>query len=75
MGAEQLNLKSGKWLVSNCGKMPSESNCQLVMIAPEDQKEDLVAAGAKHAVSKHGHEDNEELRKDVEETLEVVEIN
>ena len=75
MGVEQLNLKSGKWLVSNCGKMPSESNCQLVMLAPENQKEDLIAAGVKHAVNKHGHEDNEELRKGVEGMIEAVEVS
>ena len=75
MGEEQLNLKPGKWLVSDCGKMPSESNCQLIMLAPENQKEDLVAAGVKHAVTKHSHEENEELRKGVEGMIEVVEVS
>lgn len=75
MVVEQLNLKSGKWLVADCGKMPSESNCQLVMLAPEDQKDDLIAAGVKHAVSKHGHEDNEELRKGLEGMIEVIEVS
>jgi hypothetical protein len=75
MAVEQLNLKPGKWLVSDCGKMPSDSNCQLVMLAPEDQREDLIAAGVKHAVNKHSHEDNEELHKGVEGMLEVIEIS
>ncbi|HUD06605.1 MAG TPA: hypothetical protein VMR34_01840 [Candidatus Saccharimonadales bacterium] len=39
------------------------------------QKEDLIAAGVKHAVNKHGHEDNEELRKGVEGMLEIIEVN
>ena len=75
MAIEQLNLKPGKWLVADCGKMPSESNCQLVMLAPEDQKEDLIAAGVKHAVNKHGHEDGEELHNGIEGMLEVIEIS
>ncbi len=70
----ELNLKPGKWLVSDCGKMPSESNCQLVMLAPEGQKEDLIAAGIKHAVNKHGHQENEELRKGVESTVNPLEV-
>lgn len=75
MAQDQLNLKPGKWLVANCGSMPSESNCQLIMLAPEDQREDLIAAGVKHAVHKHGHEDNEELRKGVDGMLEVIEVS
>lgn len=75
MSLEQLNLKSGKWLALNCGKMPSESNCQLVMLAPENQKADLVSAGVKHAIDKHGHQENEELRKGVEAMVEVLEVS
>jgi hypothetical protein len=74
MAVEQLTLKPGKWLVLDCGKMPSDSNCQLVMVAPEDQKDDLVDAGVKHAISKHGHQDGDELRKGVEGMCEVVEV-
>lgn len=74
MSVKELNLKPGKWLVADCGKMPSDSNCQLVMLAPENQKKDLVDAGVKHAMSKHGHEDSDELRKGVEGMCEVVEI-
>ncbi|GAC1503439.1 MAG: hypothetical protein NVS1B10_08520 [Candidatus Saccharimonadales bacterium] len=75
MTAEQLNLKPGSWLVANCGDMPSESNCQLVMLAPEDQKEDLLAAGVQHAVNKHGHEDDENLRTGVESMITVVNVS
>lgn len=75
MAVEQLNLKPGQWLVADCGKMPSESNCQLVMLAPEDQKDDLVAAGVKHAVNKHGHEDSKELHDGIEGMLEVIEVS
>jgi hypothetical protein len=75
MALEQLNLKPGKWLAANCGSIPSESNCQLVILAPEDQKEDLIAAGVKHAVNKHSHEENEDLRSGVEGTLQAVEVS
>lgn len=74
MAVEQLTLKPGKWLVVDCGKMPSDSNCQLVMLAPEGQKDDLVDAGVKHAISKHGHADGDELRKGVEGMCEVIEV-
>lgn len=74
MAVEQLNLKPGKWLVLDCGKMPSDSNCQLIMVAPEDQKDDLVDAGVKHAISKHGHEDDDQLRDGVVSMCEVIEV-
>lgn len=75
MALEQLNLKPGTWLVIDCGKMPSESNCQLVMLAPENQKEDLIAAGVTHAVNKHGHQDSEELQKGIGGMLEALEVS
>lgn len=74
MAAKELHLKPGTWVVADCGKMPSESNCQLVILAPEDQKDDLVDAGVKHAISKHGHEDSDELKKGVASMCEVIEI-
>ncbi|MBI4023253.1 DUF1059 domain-containing protein [Candidatus Berkelbacteria bacterium] len=49
--------------------MPSEKNCQLVMWAPDDQKQDLVDAGVAHAVSAHGHQDTPELRAELEKML------
>lgn len=74
MAVKELNLNSGKWLVINCGNMPSDSNCELVMMAPVGQKDDLVDAGVKHAVSKHKHEDNDELRSGIANMCEVIEI-
>lgn len=74
MSEKHLNLKPGKWLVADCGKMPSDSNCQLVILAPENQKDDLVDAGVKHAISKHGHNDSEELRVGVASMCKTLEI-
>lgn len=75
MGVKELNLKPGTWVVADCGKMPSESNCQLVMLAPESQRDDLVDAGVEHAISKHGHKDAPELRDGVDSMIEVVELS
>lgn len=72
MGQDSLHLKSGEWLVADCGKMPSDSHCQLIMLAPSDQREDLVDAGVKHAVHKHGHQDDDDLRQGVNGMLEVM---
>lgn len=74
MAVTDLKLESGKWLVANCGSFPSENKCQLVMMAPESQKDDLVAAGAKHAVDKHGHEDNDQLLTGIEGMLETIDV-
>ena len=69
-----LSLKPGKWLVADCSKMPSEKNCQMVMMAPEDQREDMVEAGVAHAVKSHGHQDSSELRKELGAGLMMVTV-
>lgn len=74
MEMKQLNLKKGKWVVANCGKFPSEKNCQLVIMAPESQRQDLVEAAATHAVASHGHENTPQLRKELSGFLDVVEV-
>lgn len=72
MALTDLGL-TGKWLVANCGKWPSENNCKLVMMAPEDQRQDLLEAGVAHAVKTHGHTDTPEMRAELEKLLETVE--
>jgi predicted small metal-binding protein len=52
----------------DCGKVPSESGCTLVMEGPE---EDLLDAAVQHAQTKHGHTESpdvlrETIRKDLE---------
>jgi hypothetical protein len=74
MGIGQLGLSSGKWVVANCGKFPSEKNCKLVIMAPIAQKEDLITAAATHAVETHGHVKSAELRKELAQILETVEL-
>jgi hypothetical protein len=65
---------SGRWVVANCGKFPSEKNCKLVMMSPEDQREDLLDASVAHAIKSHGHEDSPELRKELDKILDTVEL-
>jgi hypothetical protein len=74
MGIETLKLKRGKWVVANCGRFPSEKNCQLVIMAPSDQREDLVEAASAHAVKVHGHEDTPGLRRELNDFLETIEL-
>ena len=55
MGTVNLTVAPGTWIVADCGKMPSERGCKLVMMAPESQKADLESAGIGHMVRDHGH--------------------
>jgi hypothetical protein len=58
----QLGVKHGEWVEVNCGKMPSEKNCKLVIMAPSDQQEDLLDAAVAHAIKSHGHQESESQR-------------
>jgi hypothetical protein len=44
----------------DCRQMPSESNCSLTISGTE---EEVLRAGAEHAISVHGHTDGPELRE------------
>ena len=70
---EQLNAK-GTWLVSNCGDLPSERGCKLVMMSPTDQREDLLTASVQHAIDVHAHENSPELRTELGNLLKTVEL-
>lgn len=54
-------------MMADCRRFPSESNCTLTIIGEEDE---VVTAGAEHAVSVHGHEDTPELREQIRDLLE-----
>jgi len=71
---ETLGMKKGRWLVGNCWKIPSDKNCKLVIMAPEDQREDIIEASIVHAVKSHGHKDTPELRSEVDKMLDIVEV-
>jgi hypothetical protein len=74
MNVKGLEVSSGTWLAANCGKFPSEKNCQLVLMAPESQRADLINAAAAHAVADHGHQDSPELRQELDKFLDRVEV-
>ena len=62
-------LKTGTWVVSNCAELPSEQNCQLIIMGPADQRGDLLDAAVAHAVGAHQHEESPELRADLDKLL------
>ena len=70
---ENLNVK-GSWLVANCGDLPSERGCRLVMMSPMDQREDLIAAGVQHAIDVHSHENTPQLRTEIDSMLKTIEV-
>jgi hypothetical protein len=74
MELKGLELSQGAWLLANCGKFPSEKNCQLVLLAPDSQREDLINAAAAHAVADHGHLDTPELRSELGKFLDRIEV-
>ena len=74
MDTAKLGLSSGRWLLADCGKFPSQKNCKLVMMGPEDQREDLLDASVAHAIKTHGHADNPELRSQLNQMLESVSL-
>jgi HD superfamily phosphodiesterase len=45
--------------MADCRRFPSESNCSLTIIGEEDE---VVRTAAEHAVSVHGHEDEDQYR-------------
>jgi predicted small metal-binding protein len=53
--------------MADCRRWPSDINCSLTIIGEEDE---VVDTAVQHAVSAHGHEDTEELRKQTREFLE-----
>jgi predicted small metal-binding protein len=52
--------------VADCRKFPSESGCTLTIAGEEDE---VMAAAVQHAMAAHGHEDNEELRAWLRDSL------
>ena len=71
---KDLRLAPGKWVYTNCADMPSEKNCKLVIMAPADQRDDLVEAAVAHAVKSHGDKDTPELRGGLNEMIHETEV-
>ncbi|MCX4818988.1 DUF1059 domain-containing protein [Streptomyces sp. NBC_01142] len=58
--------------VADCRNSPSVMNCSLTISGEE---EEVVRAASEHAVSVHGHTDDEELRTMVRASLEDEKAN
>ena len=54
----------------DCRKVPNDIGCTLTIAGTEDEVLDAAVA---HAVDKHGHQDNPELREMIRGGLENVE--
>lgn len=57
----------GERKVVDCRLFPSEKNCTLTIIGTE---EELLRAAVEHAVSSHGHEDNDDLRQEIRKAMQ-----
>ena len=74
MALSDIKVASGSYLVGNCADFPSDNGCQLVIMGPVNQKDDLIEAGVAHVVASHGHEDSPELREMLSGGLRTVEF-
>ena len=54
----------------DCRKVPSDINCSLTIAGTEDEVFDAAVA---HAVAKHGHQDDAELRQMIRAGIEDAE--
>ena len=60
---------TGKRIVADCRKFPSEKNCQFTIAADASEKDELLDVAAYHAVTHHDHQDTPEFRQDLEKTI------
>lgn len=51
----------------DCREMPSEMNCSIAISA--DSEDELLEAAVQHAVSVHRHEDTQELRGMIRQSM------
>ena len=60
---------TGKRIMADCRKFPSEKDCQFTISADKSEEEELVDVGVYHAVKHHGHQDSPELREELKKTI------
>ena len=75
MDITELGLSRGEWLVLNCGKYPSEKNCQLVVLAPAGQRGELLNTAVDHGMKCHAHDDADELRSAIGPLVETITVD
>ena len=49
-----MSAQTRKWAVLDCGKYPSDNNCQIKMMAPADHLEDVLDIAVRHAIESMG---------------------
>ncbi len=57
-------------VMADCRRFESDSNCSLTIIGEQDE---VIEAAAQHAASVHGHQDNAEMREQLQAMLEPAE--
>jgi hypothetical protein len=67
-------MSKGRWAVIDCANFPSDSNCQIKMMSPEDRMDDLIEASCGHVCQVHGGKDNKETREMIREGIEIKEM-
>ena len=55
----------------DCREMPSDSNCTVAIAA--DSEDELVEAAVQHAVAVHSHEESQELRDGIRQSVKDLE--
>lgn len=60
---------TGKRIMADCRKFPSEKNCQFTIGADQSEMDELVDVGVYHAVKHHGHTDSPQLREEIKKTI------
>lgn len=51
----------------DCREVPSETHCSITIAA--DSENELIEAAVQHAVSVHGHHDDEQLRGQLKQAI------
>lgn len=52
----------------DCRNYPSEMNCSVAISA--DTEQELIEAAVQHAVAVHGHQDTQELRQQIKQSIQ-----
>lgn len=74
MSMDQLKIASGTWVVANCANFPSKINCKMVLMTPENQRDDLLDALVDHAIKCHGGTRSDQLRRELNSSIQTISV-
>ena len=63
-----------RWAVADCGLYPSEKQCKMKLMAPEDQFEEVLTIALEHVIQSHGAIDSPELREEIRKSIDIREM-